>query len=68
MKRINKFYIYIISIAMSFGMVSCLNSIDDSPIDPSKIMTFNQEQVFAKVYAGWGLSGQQVTGAADITH
>lgn len=67
MKRINKLYIYIISIAMSFGMVSCLNSIDDTPIDPSKVMTFNQEEVFAKVYAGWALSGQQVTGAADIT-
>lgn len=67
MKRINKLYMYIISIAMSFGMVSCLNSINDTPIDPSKIMTFNQEEVFAKVYAGWALSGQQVTGAADIT-
>ena len=44
-----------------------MNGIDDSPIDPSTIQTFNQEGVFAKVYAGWALSGQSVTGDADIT-
>lgn len=67
MKRLNKISIYIVSIAMAVGMSSCLNGIDDSPIDPSTIQTFNQEGVFAKVYAGWALSGQSVTGDADIT-
>lgn len=59
MKMIKKYYLYILSFVFGLSLVSCLNDLNLEPIDPSTIQTFNQDQVFAKVYAAWSLAGQE---------
>jgi len=46
---------------------SCVQDLDIQPIDPSTVQTFNEPEVFAKVYAAWALTGQQgAAGNNDI--
>lgn len=60
MKIINKkFHLYLLSLVVAVGLTSCIQDLDIQPIDPSTIQTFNEPEVFTKVYAAWALSGQQ---------
>ncbi|VBB45757.1 Starch-binding protein SusD [uncultured Paludibacter sp.] len=67
MKIIRKYYLYILSFVLGLGFVSCFGDLNLEPIDPSTIQTFNQDEVFTKVYAAWALTGQQgAAGNNDI--
>jgi len=57
--RHNKIIITILSVVFSIGLSSCVNDLNVTPIDPSTITTFDQDAVFAKVYASLALTGQQ---------
>ena len=56
--RHNKIIITILSVVF-IGLSSCVNDLNVTPIDPSTITTFDQDAVFAKVYASLALTGQQ---------
>ncbi|WP_298110005.1 RagB/SusD family nutrient uptake outer membrane protein [uncultured Bacteroides sp.] len=45
-------------LALAFTFVSCANELDISPINPQVNLTFSQNEVFAKVYATLGHTGQ----------
>lgn len=47
------------SLIFGLGMTSCIQDLDIEPIDPSTVQTFNEQDVFTKVYASWALTGQQ---------
>jgi len=38
---------------------SCVNDLNVTPINPKVTQTFNQDEVFAKAYAGFALTGQE---------
>ena len=59
MKLNKNFYIYILSLVFGLSLTSCVKDLDIQPIDPSVVQTFNQDEVFGKVYASWALTGQQ---------
>ncbi len=66
--RHNKIIITILSIFLGVGLTSCVNDLNVTPIDPSSIQTFDQDAVFAKVYASLALSGQQgPSGKGDLS-
>ena len=67
MKKYNKIKSFFLMVLIALGMTSCLNDLNIQPIDPSIIQTFKQDEVFAKVYASWAVTGQNVTGESDIT-
>lgn len=49
-------------LAVMFAMglsTSCVSDLDVEPIDPSVTQTFNQDGVFAKIYASMALTGQE---------
>lgn len=66
--KINKrIYLYILPFVLGLTLVSCLNDLNIEPIDPSTVQTFNQDEVFTKVYASWALTGQEgAAGNNDI--
>lgn len=67
MKIRTKIYIFLMSTVLGIGATSCVNDLNLQPIDPSTVQTFNEPEVFAKVYASWALSGQQgAAGNNDI--
>jgi starch-binding outer membrane protein, SusD/RagB family len=69
MKRINikKSYICILVLTVALGMVSCVGDLDVTPIDPSVTQTFDQDAVFAKIYASLALTGQEgPSGTPDL--
>lgn len=67
MKISKRYYIYILSLVFGLGLTSCVNDLNIQPIDPSVVQTFNQDEVFAKVYASWAVTGQQgAAGNNDI--
>lgn len=50
-----------------FGMTSCIQDLDISPIDPQISATFDQQGNFVKAYAMLGLTGQKgAAGSADL--
>jgi len=58
MKINKKIHVYLMSIVAAIGMTSCIQDLDIKPIDPSTVQTFDEQKVFAKVYASWALTGQ----------
>ena len=67
MKILHRTYRYIPLVLAVFCLNSCLKDLDIEPIDPLVIQTFKQNEVFAKVYASWSLSGQQgPAGSGDL--
>ncbi|MDD2799160.1 MAG: RagB/SusD family nutrient uptake outer membrane protein [Bacteroidales bacterium] len=57
----------IVSIALAVSMTSCVNDLNVQPIDPSVTQTFDQDGVFAKIYASLALSGQEgPSGNGDV--
>jgi len=59
-----KKYIKNISYIMSLVCIvifapSCVNDLNVTPINPKVTQTFNQDEVFAKAYAGFAITGQE---------
>ncbi|MDP4238747.1 MAG: RagB/SusD family nutrient uptake outer membrane protein [Bacteroidota bacterium] len=69
MKKVTKkFYLYSTLIILSTSLFSCVNDLNVTPIDPSINQQFNQSEVFAKIYAGFQLTGLQgPTGNPDVS-
>lgn len=52
---------------LSWGVTSCINDLDISPIDPQTGSHFDQQGVFVKGYAMLGLTGQKgIAGSPDL--
>lgn len=49
----------IITLALALGLVSCVQNLNTEPIDPNVVQQFNQDEVYYKIYAGLGTSGQK---------
>ena len=49
----------IVSIILAFGMTSCVNDLNVQNIDPNVVPGFQQDEVFAKIYASLALTGQE---------
>ena len=63
----NKLVIAILSVMLSFSLTSCVDDLNVTPIDPSVTQTFDQDGVFAKIYASLALTGQQgPAGSGDL--
>ena len=56
-KIIKKWSLYSAMLFIGVNLTSCMNDLDVTPIDPSVNQTFNQNAVFAKIYAGFELTG-----------
>ena len=54
---IKKLSLYSAMLCIGVNLASCVNDLDVTPIDPSVNQTFNQNAVFAKIYAGFELTG-----------
>lgn len=55
------------SLVLAVGMTSCINELDISPINPQVNVEFSQNEVFAKLYATLGLTGQEgPAGSGDV--
>jgi hypothetical protein len=54
----NKYLSILSALLLAFTFHACINDLDVTPINPQKVQTFNQDQVFAKIYALWPLTGQ----------
>lgn len=59
MKINKKIHLYLMSLVVAIGLSSCVQDLDIQPIDPSTLQTFNEADVFTKVYSAWALTGQQ---------
>lgn len=55
MKKINILMATILALSMS----SCVQDLNTQPIDPNIKQTFNADEVYHKIYAGLGTSGQK---------
>lgn len=54
-----KTYKYILGLAIvALGLTACVQDLDVIPFDKNNVQTFEQDAVFAKVYATLGLTGQ----------
>lgn len=56
-KIIKKCSLYAAILFIGVNLSSCINDLDVTPIDPSVNQTFDQKAVFAKIYAGFELTG-----------
>jgi hypothetical protein len=62
-----KLLIPIMSFVFTIGMTSCVDDLNVVPIDPSVTQAFYQDDVFTKIYASLGLTGQQgPAGKGDV--
>lgn len=60
--------IMLVSLMVIFGFSSCLGDLDVEPIDPSVTQEFKQDEVFVKIYATLGLTGQEgPAGNGDVS-
>lgn len=64
----NKIIITLLSIAFVMNLTSCVDDLNVTPIDPSVNQTFDQMAVFAKIYAGFQLTGLEgPAGKPDVS-
>lgn len=49
----------LVPVCMALMTASCVNDLDVAPINPQVTQTFNQDEVFAKTYASFALTGQE---------
>lgn len=55
------------ALTLALSVTSCVSDLDVNPIDPSTTMEFNQNEVFTKIYATLGLTGQEgPAGSGDV--
>ncbi len=67
MKKLNINLILASFFALSVSMTSCVDDLNVNPIDPSVTQTFNQDEVFTKIYASLALTGQEgPAGSGDV--
>ena len=58
----------LLALAFAFHFGSCTNDLDINPINPQVSNSFNQDDVYAKVYATLSLTGQEgAAGNSDVT-
>lgn len=63
-----KTIIYGTLISLTLSVTSCVGDLDVTPIDPSVTQEFNQDGVFAKIYATLALTGQEgPAGNGDVS-
>lgn len=63
----NKYIVILSTVLSAITLSSCVNDLDVKPINPQVTQTFDQDKVFAKVYASWALTGQEgAAGNSDI--
>jgi len=55
----NKWFYIIALMVVAVATTSCLNDLNVVPINPQVTQTFNQDEVFAKTFAAFAISGQQ---------
>jgi len=55
----NKWFYIITLMVVAMTTTSCLNDLNVVPINPQVTQTFNQDEVFAKTYASFAMTGQQ---------
>jgi hypothetical protein len=56
-----------IAAVAAFGAAACTGDLDVRPIDPGTTMEFHQNEVFTKIYATMGLTGQEgPAGLGDV--
>lgn len=59
--------IFLVVVLLTTILSSCVNDLNVTPINPQLTQTFNQDEVFAKVYASYALTGQEgPAGNSDI--
>lgn len=57
----------ILAIVISLSLTSCLDDLNIDPIDPNVTQSFQQDGVFAKIYASLSLTGQEgPSGNGDV--
>lgn len=62
-----KSIISVVTLSLTMGLTSCLGDLDVTPIDPSVNQEFDQDAVFAKIYATMALTGQEgPAGSGDL--
>ncbi|MDF9831757.1 RagB/SusD family nutrient uptake outer membrane protein [Parabacteroides sp. PF5-6] len=49
----------LLTVSLGFALTACIGDLDVSPIDPSVTQEFDQDAVFAKIYATMALTGQK---------
>lgn len=54
-----KSIISVVTLSFTMSLTSCLGDLDVTPIDPSVNQEFDQDAVFAKIYATMALTGQE---------
>ncbi|MDL2221577.1 RagB/SusD family nutrient uptake outer membrane protein [Parabacteroides sp. OttesenSCG-928-N08] len=54
-----KTILFALSVSLTMSFTSCVGDLDVKPIDPSVTQEFDQDAVFAKIYATMALTGQQ---------
>ena len=59
MKRLVK---YITLVCVAFGMASCVQDLNTTPIDPNSSTSFNQDRMFTKCYSCMAVIGQSGPG------
>jgi len=65
--RYLKSFLPVAALTLALSVTSCVGDLDVTPIDPSTTMTFNQNEVFTKIYATMGLTGQEgPAGSGDV--
>lgn len=57
--KYSKLFIPVVVGVLLLTSHSCIGDLDADPIDPSTTMEFNQNEVFTKIYATLGLTGQK---------
>jgi hypothetical protein len=62
-----QFKYLLLVVAAMFGLSSCVDDLNTTPIDPNVVMTFHQDEVFTKIYATLALTGQKAPdGDGDV--
>jgi hypothetical protein len=65
--KILKSVLFAFSLVFIGNLTSCVGDLDVTPIDPSVTQEFNQDGVFAKIYATMALTGQEgPAGKGDV--
>lgn len=65
--RYLKSFVPAAALTLAVSVTSCMNELDISPINPQVNTQFSQNEVFAKIYATLGLTGQEgPAGSGDV--
>ena len=65
MKKYMKNIVPVAALALSFGMASCVNDLDVTPLDDSRTTTYDVNALFTKCYSVLALEGNEGADAAS---